>query len=92
MTDVDALSARGHHGAEHPRHSTCGDLERPPVHHARRPSSAPSGKMDGTDWETYEQGYAMDAYIGKDGLGRPSRAARLRAARVTTHHRRRQHP
>ena len=27
------------------------------------------GKMDGTDWETYEsKGYAMDAYIGKDGL------------------------
>ena len=29
------------------------------------------GKMDGTDWETYEsKGYAMDAYIGKDGLER----------------------
>ena len=27
------------------------------------------GKMNGTDWETYEsKGYAMDAYIGKDGL------------------------
>ena len=27
------------------------------------------GKMDGTDWEIYEsKGYAMDAYIGKDGL------------------------
>ena len=27
------------------------------------------GKMDGTDWETYQsKGYAMDAYIGKDGL------------------------
>lgn len=25
--------------------------------------------MNGTDWETYEsKGYAMDAYIGKDGL------------------------
>lgn len=53
------------------------------------------GKMDGTDWETYEsKGYAMDAYIGKDGAGAGLRggAARLGRYARDDHHRRRQHP
>lgn len=53
------------------------------------------GKMDGTDWETYEsKGYAMDAYIGQGraGAGLRGGAARLGRYARDDHHRRRQHP